>query len=227
MSENLHELFQTAAKFFFGKYKENGGTLGKLALELGTSHTYISAVINGSRTASLELQSHIARTLYGPYDKFIAAGRRIKCGLKPECDYTKETGKTIESLIAQLTYYFIHQRGIEQQLKAYRQKYADICRTVGDIIFELNENMVFTHLAGGAHEAIDRIRDEMLDKYFFDFLDTAETARLQPLLDESIKKNHLLECDINVLLNGKLENQHIMAKPIFTDKGDFKASGGH
>jgi transcriptional regulator with XRE-family HTH domain len=66
MSENLNVLFQTAAKFFFNKYKENGGNLGKLAQQIGTSHTYISAIINGSRTGSLELQNQIAEVLYGP-----------------------------------------------------------------------------------------------------------------------------------------------------------------
>jgi transcriptional regulator with XRE-family HTH domain len=116
MSENLHELFQTAAKFFFQKYKENGGNLGKLAQQIGTSHTYISAVINGSRTASLEMQNEIAKSLYGPYDKFIAAGRRIISGHKPDIINTDAPRDDIETLIAHLTHYVMRQKEIEKQL---------------------------------------------------------------------------------------------------------------
>jgi len=226
MSENLNELFQTAAKFFFNKYKENGGNLGKLAQQLGTSHTYVSAVINGSRTASLELQNQIAKALYGPYDKFIAAGRRIICGHKPDLIDPEQPRDEIESLIARLTHYVMKQKEVEKQLIFSEQKLKDICLTSCDMIFELNDNMIFTYLAGNVSESVGRSKNEILYKSPFDFLDEQETAKLKSSIEKSVKNNTILDCDITVKQNGDLRHRHITAKPIFTQDGKFKGFRG-
>ena len=91
------------SKHFFCEYRNDGGPLDSLAREIGTSDTYVSAEINGSRTASLGLQNQIANFLYGPFDKFIAAGRRIKMGLHPKKTHEVTQG-SIENLIAELTH---------------------------------------------------------------------------------------------------------------------------
>jgi PAS domain S-box-containing protein len=226
MSENLHELFQTAAKFFFHKYKENGGNLGKLAQQIGTSHTYISAVINGSRTASLEMQNEIAKSLYGPYDKFIAAGRRIISGHKPDIINTDAPRDDIETLIAHLTHYVMRQKEIEKQLTVSRQKFRDICHTSCDIIFEMNEKLVFTYLSGTIDQSIGRTKEEILHTTPFDFLDKTESAKLETHIGESIKNNAILDCNLNVCHNGKSKNCHILAKPVFTQEMEFKGFRG-
>ena len=226
MSESLNELFQTAAKYFFHKYKTNGGTLGKLSHKIGTSHTYISAVINGSRTASLELQDQIAHALYGPYDKFIAAGRQIRQGLQPETINYKDPDSDIETLIARLTHYVMRQRETERQLQISKQKYRDISLTTGDLIFELNEKLAFTYLAGRIYESSGRTREELLHKTPFDFLDPQETIKLQALLDEAIKSSRIVNCDITVHQNGALQYLNIIAKPFFNQNGEFQGFRG-
>ena len=60
MKDDLHGIFRIATKYFFKKYRDKGGNQRKLAKELGVSQSYISSVLTGARTASLELQGRIA-----------------------------------------------------------------------------------------------------------------------------------------------------------------------
>jgi hypothetical protein len=41
MNEDLHEIFKLAAKYFFKKYRDKGGSQAKLAQELGVTQPYI------------------------------------------------------------------------------------------------------------------------------------------------------------------------------------------
>ncbi len=126
MSNELHELFSLAAKFFFKEYKKKGGSQGDLAKQLGITQSYLSSVINGSRTASLDLQSDIAKTLFGPYDQFLEAGRRIKEGMDPHGKKPPEIQDGVESLIAKLTYYVMDHKRIEEELKKTKNFYEAI-----------------------------------------------------------------------------------------------------
>ena len=74
MHSEQHELFLLATRYFDKKYKQSGGSQGKLADKLGITNSYLSSVISGARQASLELQNQIAKTLYGPYDKYLTIG---------------------------------------------------------------------------------------------------------------------------------------------------------
>ncbi len=65
MSQDLQEIFVLALNYFYKKYKAKGGTQNKLARRLGITQSYVSAVLNGSKTASLELQDQLAGVLYG------------------------------------------------------------------------------------------------------------------------------------------------------------------
>jgi len=42
MQNEMHELFLLAARFFYRKYKKNGGSQGELARKLGITNSYLS-----------------------------------------------------------------------------------------------------------------------------------------------------------------------------------------
>lgn len=84
MGSDLQNIFSLAAKYYYKKYKKEGGSQAEVAKTLGITQSYVSAVINGSKTASLELQNQIANILYGPFEEFLTIGRRIQKGLEPE-----------------------------------------------------------------------------------------------------------------------------------------------
>ena len=72
MQSNLQEIFTLASKYFYKEFKENGGTQKVIAEELGVTPSYVSAVLNGSRYASLSLLEQIATILSGkPLDEFL------------------------------------------------------------------------------------------------------------------------------------------------------------
>jgi PAS domain S-box-containing protein len=83
---------------------------------LGITQSYLSSVINGSRTASLNLQSKIAEIFIGSYDHFLAAGRKIKEGKDPRKPKLPETNDSVESLIAKLTYYVMNNKRTQEEL---------------------------------------------------------------------------------------------------------------
>jgi PAS domain S-box-containing protein len=126
MKNELHQLFQLAAKYFIKEYKKKGGVQSKLAEELGITQSYLSSVVNGSRSASLELYSQIAEKLYGPLDKFLAAGRRIKEGDDPLEEKQAPPEDPVENLIARLTYYVVDHQRIENELSELKHFYETI-----------------------------------------------------------------------------------------------------
>jgi hypothetical protein len=160
------------------------------------------------------------------YDKFIAAGRRIRCGQKPDGINVDEPKDQIESVIANLTHYVMQQKDIEKQLADSEQKFQDICLTTKDIIFELNENMIFIYLSDNCSETIGCCREELLHKTPFDFLDETEAAILKSHMENSISNNLILDCDLKVWQEGELKYRHISAKPVFTPDGKFKGFRG-
>ena len=60
MAGNLQEIFVQALNYFYKKYKARGGTQNKLAMKLGVTQSYISAVLNSTKKASIELQEKLA-----------------------------------------------------------------------------------------------------------------------------------------------------------------------
>ena len=148
MQNELHELFLLAASFFYKGYKKSGGSQQKLAEKLSITNSYLSSVMSGARKASLELQNQIANTLYGPYDKFLLVGRRIKEGLDPIKEEKEESADPVEKLLAQLTHYVMDHQRIEKELQVSQEKYRDISLTSGDMIFEMDENFKFIYLSG-------------------------------------------------------------------------------
>jgi len=147
MKNELHELFQLAAKFFIKRYKKEGGAQSILAEELGITQSYLSSVVNGSRSASLELYSQIADKLYGPLDKFLAVGRRIKEGRDPLVEKEKTPEDPVESLIARLTYYVIDHQRIENEISELKHFYEMIVENQpsGILVMDKDHTVVYAN----------------------------------------------------------------------------------
>ena len=146
MKDNLHEVFRLAASHFFKQYREEGGTQRRLAMKLGVSQSYISSVLSGARSASLELQSQIADILSGrEYEDFMAIGRRIKNGLDPEIHEVKEADDSVDSLITRLSHYVIDHKRIEDELVNMRDFYEKIVEGLqsGVVVFDENDNITY------------------------------------------------------------------------------------
>jgi PAS domain S-box-containing protein len=146
MSYDLQEIFVLALNYFFKKYKEKGGTQNKLARRLGITQSYISAVLNGSKTASLELQDQLADALYGPYEEFLTIGRRLKNGLDPKFIVQGGQDQGVESLINRLSHYVMDHQRIEKQLVETKDFYEAIVEKLQSGVLVTDENDVIYYI---------------------------------------------------------------------------------
>ena len=226
MENEMHELFLAAARFFYKKYKQNGGSQGALAKQLGITNSYLSSVISGARKASLELQDQIANTLFGPYDKFLAVGRRIIEGLEPLEEGSARSVDSVERLLAQLTHYVLDHQRIEKELALSKEKYRDISLTSGDMIFEIDPDLTITYVAGRVEEVMERSAQELIGKKFTDFLDAAEIKRSQELIKESIKNKSIIDTVLTITYDQEKKYRHAIAKPVFSSNGEFRGFRG-
>ena len=226
MKNDLGEIFLLALNYFYKKYKAKGGTQNKMADRLGITQSYISAVLNGSKTASLELQNQLANILYGPYEEFLVIGRRIKNGLDPELYIRDNKEEGVETLIAKLSHYVVDHQRIENDLVQSREKFEDIILTSSDMIFEMDRNLKFTFLAGKVEEVTGRNVEEMLGKNPLDFLDENEKARIKALVDDSIRDHSILDCIIFLTMNNEKRYRQLTSKPLYEDKGRFTGFRG-
>jgi len=143
--EELKIVFKLAANYFYKKYRKEGGSQERLAEKLGVSQSYISSVMSGSKSASLELQSRIAAVLSGKhYEEFLTIGRRIKNGLEPELIEIKENHDSAEMLIVRLSHYVVDHKRIEKELidKQWLLQEALDTATYGVIIFGKEEEVL-------------------------------------------------------------------------------------
>ena len=228
MAYDLHDLFQHAARFFYKRYKsQGGGSQKELADKLGITQSYLSSVINGSRTASLEMNSKIANILYGPYDKFLKVGRRIMDGLDPLEEEKPDPFDSVENLIAHLTHYVMEQQLIHKQLLISEEKFRDISLTSGDMIFELDKDMKISFVAGNIEQTTGRTKNDVLGTRFSDYLDESEKERLAPIIEESIKNNSILNTVLKIKSDGQEYCRHVIAKPIISqDSNQFEGFRG-
>jgi len=226
MQDELHELFLLATRFFYKKYKKTGGSRGKLAARLGITNSYLSSITSGARKASLDLQNKIAGILYGPYDKFLLVGRKIKEGQDPLAEEKIEPVDSVEKLLARLTHYVMDHQRIEGELQISQDKYRDISLTSGDMIFEMDQNFKFVYLAGNVEEVTGLNPDDILGKQFHDFLDAGENDRLQKLISEAIQKRTILNTVITLQDGDQTKYRHLIAKPVFNSDGEFTGARG-
>jgi len=222
MNEDLHEIFKLAAKHFFKKYKDKGGSQAKLAQKLEVTQPYISSVLTGSKNASLDLQSQVAGVLYhGPFEEFLAIGRRIKNGLDPEIHLQKAANDSVETLIARLSHYVVDHQRIEKELTQSNMKLQDIILTGSDMVFEMDRNLRFTFLAGKIEEATGKSEKEMLGQNPLEYVDESQKSKLVVLIDKSIQDHSIMKTIVSLTVNNEKKYRQLTAKPIYDEKGEF------
>ncbi|MDW7773598.1 MAG: PAS domain-containing protein [Desulfobulbaceae bacterium] len=147
MSCDLHEIFRLAARHFYQRYKRNGGSQVQLAEILGVNPSYVSAVMSGSKKASLELQSRIAEILYGPFEEFLMVGRRIKNNFDPQLMISPGADESIEKLITRLGHYVSDYHRMEKELVRVRDFYEEIVQNLqsGVIVTDRNDTIFFAN----------------------------------------------------------------------------------
>jgi len=147
MAGDLQEIFQLALNYFYKKYKEKGGTQKKLAVKMGVTQSYISAVLNSNKKASAEVQERLANILYGPYEDFLAVGRRLQYGLDPELVRKHERDDAVESLIEKLSHYIRDYQRIEKDLIDTKNFYKILIEKMpsGVFVTDLNDNIFFVN----------------------------------------------------------------------------------
>lgn len=217
MSKEINHFFQLAAKFFYRQYRKSGGSPDQLARSLGISPTYLSAVINGSRNASLELQCQIAEALHGPYDRFIAIGRRLRDGLDPVAERPAEQ-ESVEKLIARLTHLVMDYKEIAKKLEASEKRFRDISLTTGDMIFELDSRLVFQFAAGKVEEVTGLSAQEIVGRRVQDLLPGDAWGRIQPHFTRAMTRKEILDHVISARKRSHLTYLHCIAKPIYSAK---------
>jgi transcriptional regulator with XRE-family HTH domain len=147
MGSDLQDIFKLASKHFYKKYKKKGGSQAQIAEQLGINQSYVSAVMSGSKTASLELQNQIANILYGPFEEFLAVGRRIQKGLDPEPVEELEPEDSVEKLIARFTHYVMDHQRIEKELADTKNFYEDIVQNLqsGVLVTDSDDTIFFAN----------------------------------------------------------------------------------
>lgn len=204
MANDLQEIFKLASKHFYKKYKNNGGSQAKIAKQLGITQSYVSAVMSGSRTASLELQEQIANILYGPFEEFLVVGRRIQKKLDPEPKVIHQSvEESVEKLIARLTHYVMDHKRIENELAGIKDFYEDIVQNLqsGVITTDLDDTIFFVNhrmsaIAGIPFDGMRGVNILAAEEKFpvmglSSFLDNYRKAKntLKPIFYENISVN--------------------------------------
>lgn len=193
MAGELQEIFVLALNYFFKKYKEKGGTQNKLAMKLGITQSYISAVLNRRKKASIELQERLAELLYGPYEEFLAVGRRLKDGLDPEFIIQDEKDGDIELLIKRLSYYIKDHQRIEKRLVEVKNFYEAIVEKMQSGVLVTDKNDEVTFINNWLLDKYGVPRKSIIGTYIPDMNKTFPKGRFDEILKHYLKARETLE----------------------------------
>ena len=193
MANDLQEIFLLALKYFYKKYKDKGGTQNKLASKLGVTQSYVSAVLNNTKKASVELQERLANILYGPYEEFLAVGRRLQYGLKPELIIKSDRDEKVESLINTLVHYIRDYQRIEKQLIDTKNFYKIIIEkiTSGILVTDQYDKIYFVNT--WLLNQKDEFNESLLGTYVADGNAASRPALLDGLLRYYLRAKETLE----------------------------------
>lgn len=184
MPNETSELFALAAQYFLKEYKEKGGSQNGLAKDLGVTNAYISSVVNGSRTASFELYTQIAKKLYGPLDKFLIVGRRIKDGLPPLPDEESGQEDEAEHLITRLAYYILDHRRIAKEIQELKQFYESIVENLQSAVMVMDRNNEVTFANKQMESICGILLEEVIGKSPFLFEKTIPGLHIHPFVQK-------------------------------------------
>jgi PAS domain-containing protein len=93
------------------------------------------------------LQNQIANILNGPFEEFLAVGRRIQNKLDPEVNEEPEPGEGVEKLMARLTHYVMDHQRIEKELVDTKKFYEEIVQNLqsGVLVTDKDDKIFFAN----------------------------------------------------------------------------------
>jgi len=132
------------------------------------------------------------------------------------------------SLLCKTIQYALIRYQLEERVKESEQRLKDITFSIGDWVWEIDEEGVYTYSSSKGNDAVGRPNDEIIGKTPFDFMPPEEMERILPLFSNLIRmrapikdlENWTLKKDgsrICLLTNGV---------PIIDKKGNFKGYRG-
>ena len=184
MPNETSELFALAAQYFLKEYKEKGGSQNGLAKELGVTNAYISSVVNGSRSASFDLYTQIAKRLYGPLDKFLIVGRRLKDGLPPLPDEQSGQEDEAEHLITRLAYYILDHRRIAKEIQELKQFYESIVENLQSAVMVMDSSNEVTFANKQMESICGILPEEVIGKSPILFEKTIPGLKIYPFVQK-------------------------------------------
>lgn len=193
MTGDLQEIFTRALYYFFNRYKARGGTQDKLARKLGVSQSYISGVLIGRKKASAKLQERIAELLYGPYEEFLAVGRRLKDGLDPEFVPWRDKDDSVESLIKKLSYYIKDHQRIEKKLVEMKNFYEVIVEKMQSGVLVTDKSDKIFYINNWLLNKYGISRESLIGTFVPDMDKAFPLGRFKPILRHYIKAKESLE----------------------------------
>lgn len=225
MENDFTEIFMLAAKHFYKEFKRSGGSQKKMSKELGVTTSYISSVINGSRTASLSLLEQIALMLSGkPLDEFLWVGRRIKKGLPPIQKEETDLLDSPEELISKLTYYIVDHQRMKKELEDEQWLFQEAINMADyGIVIAGTDRRVLAY--NKVYQKIFRYPDEILatkDMGVYVRYGRDQMANLEKF-DREIQEAFAAEAPISHLV--ELKDGRIIKRDVFPLKRDGKLVG--
>ena len=93
------------------------------------------------------MQNQIANILHGPFEEFLAVGRRIQNKLDPEVNEEPEPGEGVEKLMARLTHYVMDHQRIEKELVDTKKFYEEIVQNLqsGVLVTDKDDQIFFAN----------------------------------------------------------------------------------
>ena len=193
MGGDLQEIFVLALKYFFKKYKVSGGTQNKLAMKLGVTQSYVSAVLNSTKKASTEKQERLAEILYGPYEEFLAVGRRLKIGLDPEFIISRDQDEGVELLVKKLSHYITDHRRVEESLVEMKNFYETIVEKMQSGVLVTDQNDEIYYINGWLLNKYGVPKKSLLGTHIPDMDKAFPLGRFEEILKYYLKARETLE----------------------------------
>ena len=193
MAGDLQEIFVLALKYFFKQYKAKGGTQNKLAMKLGVTQSYVSAVLTSTKKASIEMQERFAEILYGPYEEFLAVGRRLKNGLDPEFIISSGLDEGVDLLIKKLSHYITDHRRIEKSLVEMKNFYEAIVEKMQSGVLVTDQNDEIYYINSWLLNKYGVSRKSLVGTYIPDMDKAFPLGRFEEILRHYLKAKETLE----------------------------------
>ena len=193
MGGDLQEIFVLALKYFFKQYKAKGGTQNKLAMKLGVTQSYVSAVLISTKKASIVMQERFAEILYGPYEEFLAVGRRLKNGLDPEFIISSDLDEGVDLLIKKLSYYITDHQRIEKSLVEMKNFYEAIVEKMQSGVLVTDQNDEIYYINSWLLSKYGVTRKSLVGTYIPDMDKTFPLGRFEEILRHYFKAKETLE----------------------------------